>query len=128
MTRSIDDLLDSFPEGWRPEPGDKLKGAVIGLESRTTEFGEYPIVNVRTHEGKDFAFHAYHTVAKLELEKLQPRVGDEIGIAYHGRHPTKAYERYRIVIARDSGGAAIDESVPERLAHHEPPDDDGIPF
>jgi hypothetical protein len=82
---------------------------------------------VRTDDGKDFAFHAYHTVAFRELEKLKPRIGDEIGIAYHGRHPTPNYERYRIVLARDSGGAAIDDSVPEQPAT-EQIDDDGIPF
>lgn len=108
------DLLDSFPEGWRPTPGDKLIGVVIGLESRTNEYGEHPIVTVRTDDGKDYAFHAFHTVAKGELAKLQPKVGDRIGVAYHGPHLTKGYERYRIVIARGTGGAATDDSAPER--------------
>ena len=66
-----------------------------------------PIVTVRTDDGHDYAFHAFHTVAKGELAKVQPRVGDWIGIAYHGPHPTKGYERYRIVIARYTGGEAI---------------------
>jgi hypothetical protein len=101
-------MLDAFAEGWRPNVGDKLIGIVIGIESRTTEFGEYPILTIRTDEGDDFAFHAYHTVAKREIEKLQPRVGDRIGIAYHGPHPTRGYERYRIVIARDTGAGNID--------------------
>jgi hypothetical protein len=117
------DLLDSFPEGWRPQPGDKLIGVVIGLEKRTTEYGEYPIVTVRTDEGKDYAFHAFHTVAKGELEKLQPMVGDRIGIAYHGPHPTKGYERYRIVIARDAGGAVIEDSAPERRPEQDAQDE-----
>jgi hypothetical protein len=130
VPRSFIDLLDSFAEGWRPNAGDKLTGVVIGLETRTTEYGEYPIVTVRTDDGTDFAFHAFHTVAKRELEKLQPRVGDWIGIAYHGPHTTKGYERYRIIITRDTGGATIDN--PTRQT---PPDqdatsgnDDDVPF
>ena len=135
---SFMDMLDSFPEGWRPTPGDKLVGVTIGLETRTTEYGDYPIVTLRTDEGRDFAFHAYHTVARRELEKLQPKVGDRIGIAYHGPHPTRNYERYRIVIARATGGD--DESTSGDAGSRVPPqspldqpattndDDDDIPF
>jgi hypothetical protein len=105
-------LLDAFPEGWRPKSGDKLIGIVIGTGERTGTFGKYPIVDVRTDEGRDFAFHAYHTVARNEIEKLQPKVGDRIGIAYHGPHPTRGYERYRIVIIRDTGSATDDNAAP----------------
>jgi hypothetical protein len=122
MTGSVTDLLDSFPEPWHPNVLDKLMGIIIGLRTRTTEYGEYPIVTVRTDAGQDFAFHAFHTVARSELEKLQPRVGDWIGIAYHGPHPTKGYERYRVIITRDTGGAAIDNSAPK-----DPPDQDATP-
>ena len=73
------------------------------LQPRTIEYGEYPIVSVRTDDGHDFAFHAFHTVAKGELEKLPPKLGDRIGIAYHGPDPVKGYERYRIVIVRGAG-------------------------
>jgi hypothetical protein len=135
MTDDINRMLDSFPEGWRPKVGDKLIGAVIGLETRTGEYGEYPIVVVRTDEGQDFAFHAYHTVAKSELEKLQPQVGDRIGIAYHGPHPARGYERYRIIIVRRAGEAAADNAPPdppEPPQPSEPPELDGggddIPF
>ena len=127
MSDDINRMLDSFPEGWRPSPGDKLIGTVIGLEMRAGEYGDYPIVTVRTDEGDDYAFHAYHKVAKGELEKLQPRIGDRIGIAYHGPHPTRGYERYRIIIVRRAGEAAGDTTPPE------PPEadadgDDDVPF
>jgi hypothetical protein len=112
MSIDITSMLDSFPEGWRPSPGDKLIGVVIGLETRVAEYGEYPIVSVRTDGGQDFAFHAYHTVARRELEKLQPQLGDRIGIAYHGPHPTKGYERYRIIIVRRAGEVTMDDAPP----------------
>ena len=134
MSIDITSMLDSFPEGWRPEPGDKLIGVVIGLGSRVGEYGEYPIVSVRTDDGQDFAFHAFHTVARGELETLQPKLGDRIGIAYHGPHPTKGYERYRIVIVRRAGEVAVGEAPPtvgpEQVTHGEedaPPADDTVP-
>lgn len=105
---------------------------------------------MRTDDGQDFAFHAYHTVARSELEKLQPKLGDRIGIAYHGPHPTKGYERYRIIIVRRAGEVAAEDAPPNPEPEQVPPgeevatppdeptpeqggdepteDDDGIPF
>ena len=70
MTVDLSNMLDSFPEGWRPNPGDKLIGVVVGLETRDGGHGEYPIVSVRSDDGHDRAFHAFHTVVRSELEKL----------------------------------------------------------
>jgi hypothetical protein len=133
MSIDITSMLDSFPEGWRPNPGDKLVGVVIGLETRAGEYGEYPIVTVRTDAGQDFAFHAYHTVAERELAKLQPRVGDRIGIAYHGLHLSKGYERYRIVIVRRAGEVAAEDAPTTGTAMQEAgneneEDEDRVPF
>lgn len=127
VSDSFTHLLDSFPEPWRPKVGDKVIGLIISLESRTTEYGEYPIVILRTDEGQDFAVHAFHTVARRELEKLQPRLGDRIGIAYHGPHPTKGYERYRIVIARDMGVSGLHET-PSSAQDDTGDEGDGIPY
>ena len=43
---------------------------VVGLETRDGGHGEYPIVSVRSDDGHDRAFHAFHTVVRSELEKL----------------------------------------------------------
>jgi hypothetical protein len=92
------DRLDSFPEAWKPDPGEKLVGKIIGLDTRETEYGEYPIVTVLTADGRELAFHAFHTVARNELAKLEPDIGEQIGIAYHGRAEGGNYERYRILM------------------------------
>jgi hypothetical protein len=105
---SLSAQLDSLPEGWRPKPGEKADRDRDRTRVATTDYGEYPIVTVRTDDGADFAFHAYHTVARSELEKQKPKVGDLIGIAHHGPHPARGYERYRIVIPTGAGGAGID--------------------
>ena len=100
--RSIDDRLDSFAEAWKPEPGDKLIGTVVDLDERDSAYGDepYPIVTVETDDGNELAFHAFHTVARNELAKQRPAIGDRIGIAYHGKQDGKNYESYRVIVER----------------------------
>jgi hypothetical protein len=95
---SISDRVDRFPEPWKPAPGDKLVGTVAGLDERTTEYGTYPIVTIQTDTGQELDFHAFHTVAKNELARQRPVVGDEIAVKYFGRDDERGYERYRVVI------------------------------
>jgi hypothetical protein len=62
-------------------------------------------VTVRTDEGEFVAFHAFHTVAKEELAKLQPRVGDRFGVAYLGlvQKDDSRYELYRMKVVSTEG-------------------------
>ena len=95
-TRTLDDRLDSQAEAWKPQSGEKLIGVVVDVDSRTTEFGTYPIVTLSTDAGDEVAVHAFHTVLKNEFAKRQPRLGERIGIKYLGRSE-KGYEAYRTV-------------------------------
>ena len=92
-----------FPEAWRPKIGDCLIGTVVSTDERDGEYGTYPIVTVETEGGKRLAFHAFHTVARGELARLRPKVGDEIGIKYHGKDAERGYERYTMRIDRPAG-------------------------
>jgi len=92
------DRLDAFPEAWKPQPGDKLVGVVTELDERDSEFSRYAIVTVLDDDGREWAFHAFHTVAARELARQRPVVGDRIGVAYHGVDPVKKYARYRVVV------------------------------
>jgi hypothetical protein len=100
----IEDRLDrGFPEAWKPAPGDKLVGTVTEVGERDGGFGSYPIIGVLTDAGDEFNCHAYHTVLRNEVAKQRPRVGDRIGIAYHGKKDgekdgEKGYERYRVIV------------------------------
>jgi hypothetical protein len=95
---SIEERLDTMPQPWKPEAGDKLIGTVVELEERTSEYGSYPSVTVRVDNGEEIVFHGFHTVAKEELARKKPCIGDRIGIAYFGVDQAKGYERYRIVV------------------------------
>jgi hypothetical protein len=97
----IEDRLDrGFPEAWKPAPGDKLVGTVTEVGERDGGFGSYPIIGVLTDDGDEFSVHAYHTVLRNEVAQQRPRVGDRIGIAYHGKKDDgeKGYERYRVIV------------------------------
>jgi hypothetical protein len=89
-----------FPEAWRPKVGDYLIGKVVSLDERDGEYGSYPIVTVSRADGTRLAFHAFHTVARGELARLRPKIGDEIGIKYHGKDAERGYERYTMRVDR----------------------------
>jgi hypothetical protein len=119
--RSLDDRLASFAEAWKPEPGDKLIGVVVDLDERDSAYGDepYPIVTVETDDGSELALHAFHTVARNELAKQRPVVGDRIGIAYYGMKDGKSYESYRVIVEKA-------ESEPKTIDwdKHVTPDED----
>lgn len=99
--RSLEERLDAPAEAWKPEAGDKLIGEILDLDERESNYDDqpYPLVTVLSDDGEERAFHAFHTVARRELGRLRPRIGERIGIAYHGRH-AKGYERYVIKLDR----------------------------
>jgi hypothetical protein len=113
--RSISEQLESFAEAWRPEPGDALIGEVVDLDERDSEYGDvpYPIVTVLTDDGNEVAFHGFHTIARRELAKKQPQVGERIGIKYIGpASTTKAgmspAQLYKIVVEREESKKTVD--------------------
>jgi hypothetical protein len=110
--RSLDERLDSFAEAWKPEPGEKLVGVVVDLDSRETEYGRYAIVTLRTDEGDERAVHAYHTVLAREFEKRTPRLGERLGVKYLGKSD-KGYEGYRVawadIVPPDFGPPAAED-------------------
>jgi hypothetical protein len=102
-------LSEPYAEAWRPAPGDSLIGRVVAVDQRISSYDGvslYPVVTVRRDDETTAAFHGYHAVAKAELAKQAPRVGERIGVKYIGKPPGKQYEAYRIVVDRD--GPAID--------------------
>ncbi|HXF37595.1 MAG TPA: hypothetical protein VNO17_10520 [Actinomycetota bacterium] len=117
MPVDIADRVESFPEPWRPEPGDKLVGTIIELGERASEYGgSYPLVTVMTDDGREVVWHAFHTVARSELARQRPEVGDRIAAKYWGRDEDRGYERYRVLVEhrRPAPSAAPDwEKVAE---------------
>jgi hypothetical protein len=93
--RTLEERLEANAEAWRPEAGAMVIGTVVDVDSRTTEFGTYPIVTLRTEAGDEVAVHGFHTVLKNEFSKRPPRPGERLGVKYLGKSP-KGYESYRL--------------------------------
>jgi len=100
MGKSLQDRLQAKTETWKPKPGDTLIGTLLEITERESEFGVYPLLIVETEDGDEIVFHAFHTVAKNELGRLAPSVGDQIGIIYGGKDEDRKYEKYRVVLDR----------------------------
>lgn len=126
----LEEQLRPPAAAWRPEPGDRLIGEIVDLDTRTSRYNDepYPVVTVRDEAtGSDVAFHAFHTVARRDLEALQPRVGQRIGIAYFGEKQSRDGDPYHSYTIR------VDDSVPAPFAGDSSPvapesDDDDVPF
>jgi len=133
---SIKDKLDQeYAESWKPtEAGEELIGKVVEFGQRTTEWGTHRIITVETEDGTQKAFHAFHMVAKEQLESAAPALGDEIGIRYLGRKSSAAsasgYENYKIVVDHPPGWSPPMQAVPSQPeAPLQPAEDDaGVPF
>jgi hypothetical protein len=148
--KTLAERLDESADAWRPEPGDKLIGTVVGFDQRTSSYDDtpYPVVTVDIEDGStekrqpiapgtEKAWHAYHTVPRNELSKLRPQVGERLGVAYYGKGP-KSYERYRVIVDRPkaqinwdaipSGDQAVDDERGERSANDTEGGDDDEPL
>jgi hypothetical protein len=99
---SLEDRLSRDPEPWRPKPGDRLVGEILSIEQRDGDYEPYPLLSILADDGVEWNFHAFHTVAKRELAKQRPAVGDRIGVRYAGKRDgaNGEYDHYRILVER----------------------------
>lgn len=128
--KDLDEALDApLPDGWQPQPGDKLIGKITELDTANVGgFGDYPLVTVQTADGVT-AVHAFHDTISNELvrRKVYRRVdvgtdgrfeyvpnedfiGCGIGFKYEGEVEAKTgrpgknptYHVYRVKVQRPS--------------------------
>jgi hypothetical protein len=99
MSNSTADF--AYAEAWRPDRGDILEGVVTEITQYDGGgYGSYPIVTVKQDDGTSVAVHAFHTVLRNELARLDVQVGEGIAILYAGPQKTRdgkaMYEGYRV--------------------------------
>jgi hypothetical protein len=77
---SLADRLGQFPEPWKPQPGDQLIGLVTEVNMRSSDYGApYPIVTLLAEGGKEYAVHAFHTMARAGVERGNLSPGTRLG-------------------------------------------------
>lgn len=145
--RTLEERLNASAEAWRSEQGDKMLGTVVDLDTRDSEYGTpYPIVTVLVEGGTstekggtpiqagvERAWHAFHTVARNELKKQRPQVGDRIGVVDNGISEPKAAgmsgaHLYKVVVERDEKPATVDWSAMAGDGEEEEVGEDDLPF
>jgi hypothetical protein len=136
---SLAERLDNFPEAWQPtNPGEKLIGELTDVDLRESEYGDpYSVLTVAAEEGStqdgemippgtELAWHAFHTMARNEVKRKQPQVGEKVGIVYAGKGEAKpgknAPERWRLLVERPQPQQFDYDAVPAGEA------DDDVPF
>src|SRR5262245_26201741 len=101
----LEQRLDAeYAPAWRPEPGDKLIGAVTAIRTWTGPFGTYPIVVIEPADGSPpVSVHAFRQVLASQLAEIRPMIGELIGVKYEGRVTDGSgpdYHSYRVEIDR----------------------------
>ena len=141
---SILDRLDAEPaESWKPVVGDQLVGVVENM-ARFDGGGyePYTIVTIVEPSGVRKAVHAFHTTLANSLDRDGVCIGDEIGIRYEGKKPSKGvgkdYHAYKVVVQHPAGWSPSTAPAPAPAStgfqgggtqsQREPVRDEDIPF
>ena len=99
MFNQLDEEV-TYAEAWMPVIGDKIVGTVTKIDSRTTEYGEYPILTLQVEAGTqngnplpvpaELSWHVLGTVAQKELgfedgkwtSERKVNTGSKVGAKY----------------------------------------------
>jgi hypothetical protein len=82
---SVSTLDIALATAWRPNVGDTLTGAVAHRETRTTEYGTYPVIYIAVDGGEQLvAVHAFHQTLLEGFKALKPQRGQFVSITYAG--------------------------------------------
>ncbi len=90
--------LDRERATWRPEPGDQIAGTVLSVEMNTSEYGDYPVIELDVPAGPIVAVHAFHTVLRNQIDRAGCERGDFFASRYEGRVGDKDMASYRTII------------------------------
>ena len=86
MATEYEQLDALAAEAWRPEKDGKLIGVVVDIDTRDSDYGpDYTVITVQPDgDEPPQAWHAFHKVARNEVARKKPQIGDRIGIKLIG--------------------------------------------
>jgi hypothetical protein len=102
---------NTAPKTWRPDQGDPnpLVGKLADVTTATNNYSEYPLAEIIDDQDVAWLFHAFRSIAKAELVRLAPEIGDPISVYYGGVPAGKEYHLYKCRFA-DGRSTKIDWS------------------
>src|ERR671930_563525 len=91
-----EDRMQDSPTLGQVPPSEIIEvESVEEFKNPKNEFPAYPLLVVLAEDGREIAWHAFHTVARRELARQRAEAGDRIAVKYFGRTEDGSYERYR---------------------------------
>lgn len=117
---SLEERMNSTALSWRPgeteedgrDTSNPLYGKFMRMEAATSDFGPYWRMIIEKSDssgvvtGEEVSVALFHTVLKNELAKLQPRVGDLLGLRYDGKKPRPGQQPIQMYTVRIDRPAA----------------------
>jgi len=124
------ELLDLECQTWQPKEGDptKIVGELVAFDEGIGDWGPYPVLTlVEPGATTGWKVFGFGSVLKNEIERQQPRIGDQVGIKYVGLQQPKGkgkpYELFRVVVERVAGSTppvAASIGLPDGTAAERP--------
>lgn len=116
-----------FAPSWQPEPGDIIVGTIVGFSIGSGQYGDVNIATIHDEEiNQDLAVWLSSKVLLNEFQRLEPKIGERIGIRYDGKHPDKGYHRYIVQIDRKD--EVLRERGGETSPNETPPSAGSLPL
>ncbi len=90
---------------WRPEyEGDMVCGKITVIRTADTQYGECTIYQIKDEAVGEIEVWAMRAALKTKMEKLAPKIGEEIGIRYDGMKDAlnggNSYHGYTVMMDR----------------------------
>ena len=112
--RELDEDDGSFPESWKPHPGDKIVGIVKRYDQAESKFGLrwVCVIEARNEMGERYLCGVWlsHTVLLDQFRKHQPKIGERVGIkrVADAEGANGRYANYVVKVDRTAAAAQPD--------------------
>jgi hypothetical protein len=100
IERKLADWTGEYPEAWIPKEGETLVGTVVEYGTGQSIFGPVRTAIIEKDDGERLSVWLSSTVLLSEFDRAKPRPGERVGLKYGGKHPTKGYKRFRLIVDR----------------------------
>lgn len=122
LARELREWDGTWPACWKPQPGESLVGRIVQYGTGQSSFGPVRTAIVEQDNGERVSLWLSSTVLLGLFREHRPKTGERIGLRFLGKHPTKNYKRYALIVDRPEaelsfeplGGEVGDGLDPER--------------
>jgi len=115
LLAQLEEWDGTWPEAWRPKPGEILSGRVFGYSQAQGMYGPVWVCTVkRDPDGERVAIWLSSTVLLAEFRKLRPRPGERIAVKFAGQHSSRGYNLFKVVVDRPPAEPTLEPLGGER--------------